>query len=167
MVLVRGAAVALIASGLMLGGCGSLPSLPSLPGMDGGARETASAQTGIGVNGYLWRATLDTFSFMTLASADPWGGVINYEWYTDPDTPNERFKATVLILDTRLRADALNVSITKQVLRPGCMPNAADANPGVDSAGCWTGARVAAQTETDLENAILTKARQLNLANAG
>jgi hypothetical protein len=33
--------------------------------------------------------------------------------------------------------------------------------------GAWVGARVAAQTETDLENAILTKARQLNLQNAG
>ena len=164
MVLVRGAAVALIASGLMLGGCGGLPSLP---GMGGGARDAASAQTGIGVNAYLWRATLDTLSFMPLANADPWGGVINYGWYIDPQTPNERFKATVFILDRRLRADALNVSITKQVLRPGCTANPADADAEIDSAGCWTGARVAAQTETDLENAILTKARQLNLSNAG
>ena len=146
MVLVRGAAVALIASGLLLGGCGGIP------GLGGDSRPSASAQTGIGVNAYLWRATLDTFSFMTLASADPWGGVINYEWYTDPETPNERFKATVFILDTRLRADALNVTITKEVR---------------DAAGQWVGARVAAQTETDLENAILTKARQLNLSNAG
>jgi hypothetical protein len=164
MVLVRGAAVALIASGLMLGGCGSLPGLP---GMGSGSNASASAQTGIGVNAYLWRATLDTLSFMPLDNADPWGGVINYGWYIDPQTPNERFKATVFILDQRLRADALNVSITKQVLRPGCTPNPADPDNQVDTAGCWTGARVAAQTETDLENAILTKARQLNLSNAG
>ncbi|MDP2763690.1 MAG: DUF3576 domain-containing protein, partial [Brevundimonas sp.] len=104
-----------------------------------------------GVNAFLWRATLDTMSFMPLANADPWGGVINYDWYTDPQTPNERFKATVFILDTRLRADALNVTVTKEVR---------------DASGEWIGARVAAQTETDLENAILTKARQLNLANA-
>lgn len=161
MVLVRGAAIALIASGLMLSGCGGLP------GMGGGARATTSAQTGIGVNAFLWRAALDTLSFMPLANADPWGGVINYGWYVDPQTPNERFKATVYILDRRLRADALNVSVTKQVMRPGCMPNAADADADVDSAGCWIGAQVAAQTETDLENAILTKARQLNLSNAG
>ena len=68
MVLVRGAAVALIASGLMLGGCSSLPGLP---GMGGNTRDAASAQTGIGVNAYLWRATLDTLSFMPLANADP------------------------------------------------------------------------------------------------
>lgn len=145
MLLVRGAAVALIASGLMLGGCGGLP------GLGGGSRATPAAQAGIGVNAFLWRATLDTLSFMPLATADPWGGVINYDWYSDPQTPNERFKATVFILDTRLRADALNVSVTKEVR---------------DASGQWTGAPVAAQTETDLENAILTKARQLNLANA-
>ncbi|MBA4803642.1 MAG: DUF3576 domain-containing protein [Brevundimonas sp.] len=143
MVLVRGATVALIASGLMLGGCGGLP------GMGGGSRTEPAAQTGIGVNAFLWRATLDTLSFMPLASADPWGGVVNYDWYTDPRTPNERFKATVFILDTRLRADALNVTVTKEVR---------------DEAGQWVGAAVSAQTETDLENAILTKARQLNLS---
>jgi hypothetical protein len=109
-------------------------------------------QQGIGVNGYLWRATLDTLSFMPLTTADPWGGVINYDWYTNPQTPNERFKATVFILDTRLRADALNVTVTKEMR---------------DAAGGWTAAPVAAQTETDLENAILTRARQLNLSNAG
>ena len=145
MVLVRGAAIALIASGLMLGGCGGIP------GMGGGNAPASTAQTGIGVNAFLWRATLDTLSFMPLSSADPWGGVINYDWYTDPQTPNERFKTTVFILDTRLRADALNVTVTKEVR---------------DAGGQWIGATVAAQTETDLENAILTKARQLNLANA-
>ncbi|MGV8930231.1 MAG: DUF3576 domain-containing protein [Brevundimonas sp.] len=163
MVLVRGAAVALIASGLMLSGCGSLPSLP---GTGGGAREAESDQMGIGVNAYLWRASLDTLSFLPLDNADPWGGVINYDWYINPQTPNERFKATVFILDRRLRADALNVSITKQVLRPGCTPDPAQPEAEVGSADCWTGAPVAAQTETDLENAILTKARQLNLSNA-
>jgi len=88
---------------------------------------------------------------MPLASADPWGGVVNYDWYTNPQTPNERFKATVFILDRRLRADALNVAVTKEVK---------------DASGNWVSAPVAAQTETDLENAILTKARQLNLTNA-
>ena len=146
MAFVRGAAVALIASGLLLGGCSSLP-------FAGGkeAAPKADAQLGIGVNAYLWRATLDTLSFMPLASADPWGGVVNYDWHVNPQAPNERFKATVFILDRRLRADALNVSVTKEVK---------------DAAGAWTPAPVAAQTETDLENAILTRARQLHLANA-
>ncbi len=154
MVVVRGAALALVASGLLLSGCGMSmgPTLGEVLGVDENSRPAADAQTGIGVNAYLWRASLDTLSFMPLANADPWGGVINYDWYINPQTPNERFKATVFILDTRLRADALNVSVTKEVR-------------GAD--GQWTGAPVAAQTETDLENAILTKARQLNLSNAG
>ena len=37
--------------------------------------------TGIGVNGFLWRATLDTVSFMPISSADPFGGVIITDWY--------------------------------------------------------------------------------------
>ena len=146
--LVRGVAVALVSGvALSAAGCSSLPFV--------GGKKTApktNVQQGIGVNGYLWRASLDTLSFMPLLTADPWGGVINYDWDINPQAPNERFKATVFILDTRLRADALNVTVTKEV-------------KGAD--GQWTAAPVAAQTETDLENAILTKARQLNLSNAG
>ena len=147
--LTRGVAIAAIASGLgaSLSACSSIPCV--------GGKKSApktNVQQGIGVNAFLWRASLDTLSFMPLLTADPWGGVINYDWYINPQTPNERFKATVFILDTRLRADALNVTVTKEVK---------------DASGAWTGAPVAAQTETDLENAILTKARQLNLANAG
>jgi hypothetical protein len=155
MVLVRGATVALIASGVLLSACSSdRPFGPTVGDVfgSGGAAPKSTNQAGIGVNAFLWRAALDTLSFMPLANADPWGGVINYDWYTNPQTPNERFKATVFILDTRLRADALNVAVTKEVR---------------DQTGGWVGAPVAAQTETDLENAILTKARQLNLQNAG
>ena len=133
-----------VTGGLLLSACGGLP-------FSGGAKPRTTAQAGIGVNAYLWRATLDTLSFMPLLTADPWGGVVNYDWYTNPQTPNERFKATVFILDTRLRADALNVTVSKETK---------------DASGAWVAAPVAAQTETDLENAILTKARQLNLANA-
>ena len=136
----------LVTSGLLLSACGGLP-------FSGNSTPRASTvQQGIGVNAYLWRATLDPLSFMPLLTADPWGGVVNYDWYVNPQTPNERFKATVFILDTRLRADALNVTVTKEVRTAG---------------GEWTASPVAAQTEADLENAILTKARQLNLSNAG
>jgi hypothetical protein len=146
--MVRGTVLVAIASGLMLSACGGV----KVPFVGGPSKPKANAQAGIGVNAYLWRATLDTLSCMPLLTADPWGGVVNYDWYINPQTPNERFKATVFILDTRLRADALNVTVTKEVK---------------DASGGWTAAPVAAQTETDLENAILTKARQLNLANAG
>lgn len=148
MVQLRVAALALAGSALLLGGCGTVGGLLGAPA----EAPRAAATTGIGVNAFLWQSSLDTLSFMPLLSADPWGGVINYDWYINPEAPNERFKATVFILDTRLRADALNVSITKETR---------------DETGTWVTAPVAAQTETDIENAILTKARQLNLANPG
>ncbi len=113
-------------------------------------RSQGGSASQLGVNGYLWRATLDTLSFMPLASADPYGGVVITDWYVNPEKPDERFKATVYILDTRLRADGLNVTVFKQI---------------GDGAGGWTDAPTAAQTETDIENAILTRARQLRLAN--
>jgi len=115
----------------------------------GGGGGGGESQAGIGVNSYLWRASLDTLNFMPLASADPFGGVIITDWYSDPTTPNERFKATVYILDTRLRADALNVSIFRQQ----------------QVNGAWTDASVDPDTEIQIENAILTRARQLRLSN--
>ena len=115
-----------------------------------GNREgTPEATGGIGVNSFLWRASLDTLSFMPLTSADPFGGVIITDWYADPTTPAERFKATVYILDTRLRADALNVSIFRQQ----------------QVNGAWTDASVDPDTEIQIENAILQRARELRLSN--
>ena len=112
--------------------------------------KTSADQATIGVNGYLWRATLDTLAFMPLASADPWGGTVITDWYSNPEKPDERFKATVYILDTRLRADGLKVTVFKQLK---------------DAGGNWVDTETSAQTETDIENAILTRARQLRLSN--
>ena len=66
------------------------------------------------------------------------------------EKPDERFKCTVYLLDARLRADALNVAVFKQTR---------------DVSGNWVDAASTAQTETDIENATLTKARQLRLSN--
>jgi hypothetical protein len=118
----------------------------SILGGGGGGR---GSDGGIGVNSYLWRASLDTLNFMPLASADPFGGVIITDWYSAPTTPNERFKATVYILDTRLRADALNVSIFRQT----------------NTNGQWADASVDPDTEIQIENAILQRARELRLSN--
>ena len=115
-----------------------------------GHSKAPADQATIGVNGYLWRATLDTLAFMPLASADPWGGTVITDWYINPEKPDERFKATVYILDTRLRADGLKVTVFKQVK---------------DASGQWADAPTSDQTETDIENAILTRARQLRLSN--
>jgi len=141
------AAAAVLVVGLA--GCGTVRKV--LPG--GGQREAPAPSQPtptIGVNGYLWRATLDTLAFMPMASADPWGGTVITDWYTNPEKPDERFKATVYILDTRLRADGLKVSISKQLRAPD---------------GSWQPATASPQTEQDIQNAILTRARQLRLSN--
>lgn len=104
---------------------------------------------GIGVNEFLWRATLDTLHFMPMESADPFAGVIKTNWYTAAQSPTQRLKVTVFILDTRLRADALRVSVFQQTK---------------DAAGNWVDSSVDPDTTTKIENLILTRARELRLA---
>ena len=108
-------------------------------------RATASP---IAVNAYLWRASLDTLSFMPLSSADAFGGVIITDWYAPPETPDHRFKANIYILDRRLRSDGVRVALFHQRR---------------DSSGQWVDAQVHDQTATKLEDAILTRARQLRV----
>lgn len=105
--------------------------------------------SGIGVNSFLWRASLDTLSFMPLASADPFGGVIITEWFAPPETPDERFKVTVYILDKRLRVDGLKVAVFRQ--------ERGDAG--------WADAAVGDRTHTEIENNILARARELRVSN--
>ena len=105
----------------------------------------ASQTTTIGVNSYLWRAALDTLSFAPMAQVDSAGGVIVTDWYTNPNSPNERVKVTATILDSDLRADALRVAASRQV----------------NQNGQWVEAPVAAATVQKLEEIILTKAREL------
>lgn len=104
----------------------------------------------LGVNAYLWRATLDTLSFMPLSSADPFGGVIITDWYAPPAAPGERFRATAYILGRQLRSDGVRVSVFRQELRNGV----------------WVDASVAQATGTDLEDKVLTRARELRSASA-
>ena len=89
---------------------------------------------------------------MPLSSADPFGGVIITDWYSSPDSPNERFKVTVYILDRRLRADGVRVTAFKQNL---------------DAANQWIAVPLAPKVTADLENAILSKARGLRIAREG
>ena len=116
-----------------------------------GGDASQGGPAGVGVNSYLWRATLDTVSFMPLASADPFGGVIITDWYSPSETPNERFKMNVLILGRELRADGVRATVFRQKRDPS---------------GQWVDAPVEPQTGIDLENAILTRARQLRLNTA-
>jgi hypothetical protein len=115
------------------------------------APAAASQVTTIGVNAYLWRAALDTLSFMPMAQVDSNGGVIVTDWYANPQAPNERVKVTVSILDQDLRADALRVSAVRQQLQ----------------GSQWLDAPVRAGTVQKLEDAILTRARDIRRAAIG
>jgi hypothetical protein len=102
---------------------------------------------GIGVNAFLWRATLDTLSFMPLSSADPFGGVVITDWYSPPGAPGERFRATAYILGRELRSDGVRVVVFRQ--------EAARAGGG------WVDVAVAASTAAELEDQVLNRAREL------
>ncbi len=121
-------------------------TLGRAPATDARSADLAAAQvTTIGVNSYLWRAALDTLSFAPLAQTDSAGGVIVTDWYVNPNSPGERVKVTATILDANLRADALRVAASRQVL----------------TGGQWIEAPVAAATVQRLEEIILTRARDL------
>ncbi|MDQ3077934.1 MAG: DUF3576 domain-containing protein [Pseudomonadota bacterium] len=124
-------------SGIALSSCGGNRGVPT--------QLAPSRMTMIGVNSYLWRAAIDTLSFAPLLQADPDGGVIVTDWYSSPQSPGERVKLTVSILDQELRADALRVAASRQV------------NQG----GQWITAPVTAATVQKLEDIILTRARDL------
>jgi hypothetical protein len=126
------------------------PSIFGPQGLDlfGTGKKDKDTDTGIGVNSFLWRAALDTVSFMPLASADPFGGVILTDWYTSPEKENERFKVDVFILTRELRSDGLSVKVYKQELKKGT----------------WRDMAVEDGTARKLEDAILTRARQLRVA---
>jgi Domain of unknown function (DUF3576) len=132
-----------------------LNKIGSLSGNDNGFTlfggkkdEGKGGTTGIGVNAYLWRATLDTLSFMPLSSADPFGGVIITDWYNPPETPKERFKLNAFIKDQYLRSDGISVKVFRQV----------------KTGATWQDSPSDKATGTNIENAILTRARALRIA---
>jgi hypothetical protein len=137
---------------LVLAGCGS-SSDDGMKEMDTGTSSIASGSTRmtLGVNSYLWHASLDTLSFLPLVSADPFGGVLISEWYVAPTSPDERLKVTIYIMDRALRADALKVVVFRQV-RSGTV---------------WQDAAPSPDTAHKLEDSILTRARELRLATLG
>jgi hypothetical protein len=116
-----------------------------------GRGEEKTDEAGIGVNSFLWRASLDTVAFMPLASADPFGGVILTDWYSPPETPGERFKINVFILDKQLRSDGVQVKVFRQVSK----------------GGQWRDADVGTDMGRQLEDAILTRARQMRVSHLG
>ena len=118
----------------------------------GSEKDKEAGKNPLGVNSFLWRATLDTLSFMPLASADPFGGVILTDWYEDPATPGERYKVNALIMDRQLRADSIKITVFRQKR---------------SKKGEWADAPVDASMSRKLEDTVLTQARKLRIAQLG
>ena len=144
--LVRSVLVAGVAA-LALTACGHHRDKAHLKG----PKVAPARMSTIGVNSYLWQASLETLGFMPIASVDSNGGVIVTDWYANPTIPNERVKVTVTILDTELRADAIRVAASRQQLL----------------ASGWVEATVRAGTVQKLEETILSRARDLRRAQIG
>lgn len=118
-----------------------------LAGIFRGSRSADDGEAGgIGVNALLWRASIDTINFMPVSSADPFGGVILTDWFSPAETPDERFKVNIYVLGRELRADGIKAAVFRQRR---------------DASGNWIDASVDPKTAIDVENAILTRARQI------
>ncbi|MEM9716315.1 MAG: DUF3576 domain-containing protein [Pseudomonadota bacterium] len=101
-----------------------------------------STNTTIRVNKYLWSASLETLNFMPLESADPFTGILQFGFGTAPGS-NRAFRATVLVQDPALDARSLKVSLQSR------------SGPA------------SAEMTRQVENAILTRARQLRIRDSG
>ena len=93
------------------------------------------------VNKYLWHAALDVLSFLPIEAADPFSGIIAFGNGRAPGS-SQVYRATVFITDPALDARSLKVSVTT-------------------SRGA-----ASAQTQREIENAILSRARQLRISRA-
>lgn len=130
---------------LTLGGCGIFGGDKSVKNI-----EAAEEIYKIGVNAYLWRASLDTLSFMPMKSADHNGGVILTEWKVNPGDHKERTKVDIIILGRKLTADALKVTVHRQL------------NNGSD----WIDEIPRPGASLNIRKAILMQARLLRRNNA-
>ncbi|MBN8827227.1 MAG: DUF3576 domain-containing protein [Sphingobacteriia bacterium] len=104
---------------------------------------------GITVNSYLWRAALEAASELPIQIVDPFSGVITTDWYQVTLNDNERFKLSIVITSDVLRADAVKVNVFKQYILKGQ----------------WTDAPSNKAMVREIEDRILTRARQLKITS--
>ena len=121
-------------------------------GSTGGLLGGGDDKARLPVNKFLWQGALDTLAFLPLASTDPFTGVIATDWGAAPEAPGERFKVTAYILNSALSAAALKVAVYRE---------------SRNAQGFWVPAPVDPATALKLEDAILTRARQIRIAALG
>ncbi len=95
----------------------------------------------VSVNRYIWNAALDVLDFMPVESVDPFTGVIVFGFGTPPGG-GQAYRATVFIRDPALDARSLNVAMVSR------------------------GGPASTETVRAIEDAILTRARQLRIRDA-
>ncbi|KFE34054.1 DUF3576 domain-containing protein [Thioclava atlantica] len=93
------------------------------------------------VNKYLWQASLDVLDFLPIQEVDPFSGVI-VTGYGTPPGGGRAYRATVYVTDPALDARSLKVSLRTR-----------------------SGA-VSADTQRAVEDAILTRARELRIRDS-
>ena len=108
----------------------------------------AFSSIGMPINPYLWKGSLETISFMPLSSADPFGGIIITDWYSDGQTINERCKINIFIKGLELKTSNLKVNTFCQSFENNR----------------WIDLPTSASQSAQLENAILNKAKRIKLA---
>ncbi len=106
----------------------------------GGQPPTPRGAENVAVNRYLWAASLDVLSFLPVLSADPFTGVISTGFGTPPGS-NRAYRATIQVTDPAMDARSLNVALQTR------------SGP------------VALETQRAIEDAILSRARQLRIAD--
>ncbi len=104
-------------------------------------------QTGATVSPVLWQAALDTLHFAGTSSEDPVTGQVVTNWYSPPNKPNERLRIAVFILSRALRSDSIAVNVEREER---------------SAAGGWQATPVAKDVQTEIETAILLRARQIH-----
>ena len=114
-------------------------------------RETSNQTTNIGmpINPYLWKASLETISFMPLSSTDPFAGTIITDWYTAETNQGERCKLNVFINGKDLKTDNLKVLSFCKILKNKQ----------------WVNMPSKTEENTKLENVILNGAKKLKLTS--
>ena len=133
-------------------GGGLLKGGLKVDGILGGKKENSSGVNMIGmpINNFLWRAALDTISFMPLNSADPIGGTILTDWYSTNNNENERCKLNIFITGNDLKTQNLKVTSFCQDYK-----NQKWVNKSIDQ-----------NNNIKIENAILNKAKKLRLQSS-
>jgi len=76
--------------------------------------ENISQPSSLPVNELLWRSSLDTLEFMSFEKIDPFGGIIESDWFINASSKNLRNKIIVSFSSSELKATSIKVSVVRE-----------------------------------------------------